>query len=165
MYTAETSEQRTKRKKREWYEKNKTNPSYRAAVLKASSKYAAKNPSKIKARKQRRSYASYQRSSMLARAKKRAKSKGLEFDLVLADIQIPSHCPVLGIPLSIGKRGDYTNSPSLDRIDNSKGYVKGNVQVISHRANYIKGNATSQELMKVALFCEKMEARAACALP
>jgi hypothetical protein len=38
------------------------------------------------------------------------------------------------------------NSYSLDRIDSNKGYVKGNVWVISRRANVIKNNATLEEL-------------------
>lgn len=40
-------------------------------------------------------------------------------------------------------------SPSLDRIDSSKGYVKGNVRVISARANMLKNNATVEELTLV----------------
>ena len=42
------------------------------------------------------------------------------------------------------------NSPSLDRMDNSKGYVKGNVQVISHKANSMKFSASKDELLKFA---------------
>ena len=38
------------------------------------------------------------------------------------------------------------NSPSLDRIDPTKGYVKGNVWIISHKANVFKSYATHEEL-------------------
>lgn len=44
------------------------------------------------------------------------------------------------------------NAASLDRIDNSKGYVRGNVMVISLRANAIKNNATAEELTAVAAY-------------
>jgi hypothetical protein len=73
-------------------------------------------------------------------AKSRAKAKGRDFNIEVTDISIPSVCPVLNIPM---------DSPSLDRIDSSKGYVKGNVRVISVRANMLKNDATIEELEMV----------------
>jgi hypothetical protein len=80
--------------------------------------------------------------------KSRAKAFGKDFNLDHSDIVIPDFCPVLGIPLSLNNNGAgyHSNSPSLDRIDNSKGYVKGNVRVISARANLLKNDATIEEL-------------------
>jgi hypothetical protein len=89
---------------------------------------------------------------MWKNAKNRAKKKGLDFNLEESDIVIPSVCPVLGIPLlpNINKEGHGVDtSPSLDRIDNAKGYVKGNVRVISWRANNLKGNGTLEEFLKL----------------
>lgn len=90
---------------------------------------------------------------LLARARGRAKKKGLPFLLTRADVLIPDTCPILGVPLTVatgqfrGARvGGAPDSMSLDRIDNSKGYVPGNVAVISWRANALKGSATLQEL-------------------
>jgi hypothetical protein len=79
-----------------------------------------------------------------------SKARGLEFCLEPTDLLVPSHCPVLGIPLFFirGKKGP--NTPSVDRIDNSKGYVKGNVVVVSWRANSLKSNATLSELRLLA---------------
>jgi hypothetical protein len=91
-------------------------------------------------------------SKMLLRAKQRAKAKELEFNLTAEDIIIPTHCPILNIPLvhKKGSPGGSNNSPALDRIDNSKGYVKGNVLVISHLANMMKSSATEEQLIKFA---------------
>ena len=88
---------------------------------------------------------------MLIDAKVRAKRRGMEFTLLPSDISIPETCPVLGIPLR--RSGKFCpNSPSLDRIDNTKGYVKDNVIVVSYRANSIKKDATPTELRKIADF-------------
>ena len=95
---------------------------------------------------------SNKRYTILCVLKKRAKQKGFDFDLTLDDIpQIPSVCPVLGIPIIIneGNHWPTDNSPSVDRIDSTKGYIKGNIRIISNRANRIKADATIDELRKV----------------
>lgn len=84
-------------------------------------------------------------------AKQRAERYGLDFDIELSDIVVPTHCSYLGVELRPGSKGNYANSPSLDRIDNSKGYVKGNIQVISTKANTAKSNLTLDELRQFAL--------------
>lgn len=89
-------------------------------------------------------------SELLKQAKYRAKKNNLDFEIELEDIVIPKICPILNIPLFSSKGHSGPNSPSLDRIDPSKGYVKGNVQVISHKANTIKSDATLQELLDFA---------------
>lgn len=84
---------------------------------------------------------------LLSRAKSRAKKRNLPFNLTAEDIVIPALCPVLGVKLD--KSTDHTErdtSPSLDKIVPSLGYVKGNVRVISHRANMLKNNATVEEM-------------------
>jgi hypothetical protein len=87
-------------------------------------------------------------SAMWSRAKYRAKQKGIDFTIEQEDITIPDRCPLLGIELVChrGKGSQQGNSPSLDRIDSTKGYIKGNVWVISNRANTLKNDATLQEL-------------------
>ncbi len=84
--------------------------------------------------------------SIYQNAKRRAKEKGLPFDLKIQDIIIPEICPLLEIPI-FKKGGLITeNSPSLDRIMPHLGYVKENVWVISYKANAVKNNCTIEEL-------------------
>jgi hypothetical protein len=86
--------------------------------------------------------------------KRHARALGIEFDIDKSDIVIPERCPVLDIPLKMhvgsGRAGPRPDSPSLDRIDPARGYVKGNVQVISGLANAMKNNATPEQLLKFA---------------
>jgi hypothetical protein len=94
---------------------------------------------------------------LLGQARYRAKKKGIEFNLELSDVVIPKVCPVLKIPLSAGSSsgGPRGCSPSLDRIDNTKGYIKGNVQVMSHKANTMKHCADNNELILFANWIKK----------
>jgi hypothetical protein len=83
---------------------------------------------------------------MLARAKSRAKKNNLPFNLELDDIAIPDTCPLLGIKIESNNFRNSPNNPSLDKIIPEKGYIKGNVWVISNRANTLKNDASIQEL-------------------
>lgn len=88
---------------------------------------------------------------VLSTIKDRALKKGLDFDLSLEDIENFSVCPVFGFPLkrSEGGKPSY-DSPSVDRIDPSKGYTKDNIQIISNLANMMKQNATPEQLLLFA---------------
>ena len=88
-------------------------------------------------------------------AKGRAKKEGCAFNLDPEDIRIPEVCPILGIKLVRGNGRVVEASPSVDRIVPSLGYVKGNIQIISFKANTIKSNATLDEIEKVAAFLRK----------
>ncbi len=78
----------------------------------------------------------------------------IPFDLEISDIVIPETCPVLGIPLTWSDH--KTNStPSVDRIIPDMGYVKGNICVISERANRLKNNATQEELEAIVKYIKK----------
>ncbi len=68
---------------------------------------------------------------LLRHSKRRAKRKGIEWNLTRGDFTVPTHCPIMGVPLVKHKGQFDRNSPSLDRIVNSQGYVPGNVKVIS----------------------------------
>lgn len=84
---------------------------------------------------------------MYRAAKIRASKKGIEFNISIEDITIPRNCPLLGIELDlINLKRNNPNSPSLDRIDSTKGYIKGNVWVISSKANVVKNDLSLEEL-------------------
>ena len=63
-------------------------------------------------------------------------------------------CPIFGVSLIKGS-GQTETSPSIDRIRPDLGYVKGNVQFISARANRIKYNASAGELRQIADYIDK----------
>lgn len=89
--------------------------------------------------------------------KTKAKKLGIPFDIEPEDIRAPEFCPVLGIKLGRGREHQQLGtSPSVDRLEPSKGYVKGNVIVVSYRVNRIKNDATVGELVAVARFYEKL---------
>lgn len=81
----------------------------------------------------------------LVSTKARAKRKKIPFDLTLDDLPVPTHCPVLGIELKYGPGPLVDGSVSLDKFIPELGYVRGNVRVISNRANTLKNNMTLAE--------------------
>lgn len=83
-------------------------------------------------------------------AKRRAKKQGLAFDLSVSDITIPEKCPVFGVDLLARPKTSWDHTPSIDRIKPTLGYVRGNVWVISLRANMMKRDATPEELELLA---------------
>lgn len=88
---------------------------------------------------------------ILMEAKRRAKRLGLEFDLEVSDIIIPEYCPIVNIKLTevCNKGGAISSSPSLDRIDNNRGYLKDNVRVISRKANTCKSNLSLDDIKRL----------------
>lgn len=95
--------------------------------------------------------------TMLRLAKRRARRRNIFFDLSYEDIKIPNECPILNMPFEVG--GDrWYNSPSLDRIDNRRGYEPDNIIVVSMMANSIKNQATPKQIKKVGDYYEKLYA-------
>ena len=89
-------------------------------------------------------------------AKMRAKARGVPFDISVCDIVVPKFCPCLGIELMVSTGSAKSNSPSLDRRIPHLGYVRGNICVISHKANTIKNDATLGELKGVISWLETL---------
>ena len=101
-------------------------------------------------KKKQEYYKEYRRkdktTSMIYTAKHKAKKYGIPFNITKEDIEIPEYCPLLGIKLKVDSFKVIDESPSLDRVIPKNGYVKGNVWVISNKANRIKNDATIQEI-------------------
>jgi hypothetical protein len=123
----------------------------------ATKRWQARNPDKRRAAEI--NWQKKNPAKMLVRAaRRRAKGKGIACTITWKDISpLPTHCPVFGYKLNYGpgrglKLYENKAAASLDRIRNSRGYVPGNVIVISLRANLLKGQATLAELRKIAVF-------------
>lgn len=89
--------------------------------------------------------------------KRRAEIRELDFDLDeeyiknLFEDEQKNKCAVTGVPIKIKNKNEETllySTASLDRIDSSKGYVKGNVQWVLLGINYMKMDASNLELIK-----------------
>lgn len=85
-------------------------------------------------------------------ARKRAKEKGLEFTIEPRHIIVPDICPISLVAMERNRGKLGPNSYSLDRIDSSKGYIPGNVAVISFKANQIKNNFSLEELERLLIY-------------
>lgn len=97
------------------------------------------------------------RPDMVARAKLRAQDLSLPFDITKDDLPLITHCPVFGFEFKSGRGKPCATTPTLDRIAPELGYVKGNVIVVSFKANLIKSNASPDEIMKVAKFYKRLQ--------
>lgn len=95
---------------------------------------------------------------MLHRAAARARDKGWDFALTVDDITpLPSVCPVLGIELRADSGYQDPHAYSLDRVDNKRGYVRGNVVVMSYLANRLKNDGTAEQHEKIAAWMRSQE--------
>ncbi len=110
----ETRRRRSREASARWYLKNAEKERARCA------RWKTENPAK----------------RLLGKSRIRAKARGLEFALTLADIEAmmaPMVCSVTGLPLSLEHESNSKANPwapSIDRIDNSKGYVPSNVRLV-----------------------------------
>lgn len=80
---------------------------------------------------------------------------GMDWSIYFGELTFPTHCPILGIELDYFAEGRQENSPSFDRLDNSRGYESGNVFIISWRANRIKNNGTKEEHRMIYEYLDK----------
>ncbi len=111
--------------------------------------------------KKKRTLASYWASKLISGARYRSLKRGwspctLKAEDIYAVWPKNNICPVLGIKMVHGHENKF-NSPTLERIDNNKRYLKENILVVSHRANCIKNDGTWQEIIQVGKFYKNLE--------
>jgi len=86
-------------------------------------------------------------------ARKRVRKYNIPFDITYEDVKkvypIGNICPLLGVELIKGKKIFCDQSPTLDRIFPSLGYVVGNIMIISFKANLVKNNLSLEEMKKI----------------
>lgn len=128
-YKPKTKEQKIKesiRKKKRYHEILKFDLEYKKKVNVVTRQWQITHPEKY----------------ILGRSRQNAKKLNLDFNIDVNDIVIPERCPILNEPLVVGTR----YAPSVDRIIPKLGYVKGNVWVISLKANAMKSDASLKEM-------------------
>lgn len=90
-------------------------------------------------------------------AQRGATNRNLAFDITYSDVLKlvrTGKCAVSGIPFD--RRQKPTIQPdlpfraSLDRIDNTKGYIKDNIQVVCRIYNHAKWNWNSDDVITLA---------------
>jgi hypothetical protein len=86
----------------------------------------------------------------------RAKKLNVPFEISRKDIIVPKYCPVLGIELKQAEGRMNDASPTLDRLNPVLGYVKGNICVMSNRANRLKSNGTLEDHEKIVAFMKTL---------
>ena len=101
---------------------------------------------------QRRYLAQNKRRVLMKNSRRRAKQKQIEHSIGPDDIIVNDDCPCCGTTMACSKGKYSSSSPSLDRIDSAKGYVPGNVQVICHGCNSLKGNGTAADHLMMYRF-------------
>lgn len=99
----------------------------------------------------------YQSQRAKFRTKKvNALRTGYTWEIEFGDLEWPTHCPILGIEIDYFSPFRVENSPSFDRINSSKGYEKGNVHILSWRANRIKNDGSAEEHRMIADYLDQI---------
>jgi hypothetical protein len=92
-------------------------------------------------------------------ARNRAKKLDVPFTIKFSDLTWPTHCPVFDTKLNYAipnrRKLNASAQPSLDRFNNKRWYVKGNVRVVSMKANTHKGNLSAAELRSLVRYAEQ----------
>jgi hypothetical protein len=147
---SQNNREKINEKSREKYRKS---PEVRLSKKQRSQRLRVKNKDKDN---ENRSLRQNLEKKMFDNARERAKRKNIQFSITIEDVIMPEKCPIFGIPLKKGEGTCKDFSPSLDRIDPNKGYVKGNVMVISYRANRMKQDSNPDEMIALGEYYKKL---------
>lgn len=93
-------------------------------------------------------------SSMWISLRRGAKNRGLCFEITMKDawdkfLEQSRRCPLTGINLAFAKtrKTFKSTTASLDRIDSSKGYIKGNIQWVHKKIQQMKWNSNQLDFI------------------
>lgn len=144
----------SKEKKKEYRDnyKQKDPEKVKELAKEASRRYYQTHKEKLQL-KRTEFYRNHRSRQKLRGIKHRCKKFNLPFDVdadYMDKLEVPEFCPVLGIKLNPKDgKGPHSYSPSIDRIIPELGYIKGNLRIISNRANILKNNMTAEECEKI----------------
>lgn len=138
-------------------EKNEWLAKKRASLSDSEKASARERSEKGRLKSKKENPKKYTATQMTGSCKKRAKYIFVDCDIDASFVLsiMPDKCPILGVELKYGGGDRSPESASLDRIDSSKGYTRDNVQIISSRANMMKSDATTEEMLKFARWAIK----------
>jgi hypothetical protein len=123
----------------------------REAMVEYHKNYRARNKDNL----------SFRLQALLNASRQRAVLKGREHSITIEDLKElypkDGKCPVFGFDLEFGNAGFRETSPSVDRIDSTKGYTRDNIQIISWKANRLKAYATVEDLEILVAFLKQGE--------
>ena len=91
-------------------------------------------------------------AALIHSARKRARDFNLEFSIGVKDIDLVEICPILQVKMVRHSNVYGRDSFTLDRVDPLKGYVPGNVRVISWQANRLKENLTLEQVERLVKY-------------
>ncbi len=142
---------------KEWKDKNRERITARRKEL-----YHLQNKDRVKENERQRAIKRpllYRAQALRTGMATRAKAFNLPFDseiltnkYLMELIEKNPACPCCKKEIDYGYKFDNkkkNNCPSIDRIDNKKGYVIGNIALICWRCNNLKRDATADELQKI----------------
>lgn len=150
-------ELRRKEYKAQWYLKNKKRHNAKAAIWRAENKERKAELDRRYNEETIKGSPENKIRSLVRKARHRAKRAGIEFCITEKDLACNLFCPLLGVEICYSNNGMMPNSPSIDRLDPTKGYIPGNVWIISMRANRIKSDATVDELSTIVANLRKAQ--------
>ena len=124
----------------------------RAATAARAERYEASGQDKVW-RKARYARPESRASQLVAAAKNRALKTGVDFDITFDDVYpsvLSGLCPKTGLHFDLAPHAALRRhplAPSIDRIDSSKGYVRGNVQIVCNWYNLAKHELSETEVL------------------
>ena len=129
-------------------------------------KVGKKRFNKCKSCEKKRAEKNYKKNpipQMLSNSKIRAKEKQVPHTITTSDIEKvwpkDNRCPVLKSPFDMGYKFEKNKSlaPSLDKIIPEKGYVPGNIAVVSDIVNRVKADASIEDMKKILDYYTKLQ--------